>query len=215
ANATVRPPDLRKAWIAARSSCTVPNSIGWPPILTIRARTRSSPRARLSPDRMSVRRGRRIDMTAESGSVGGPSTTPSVRSSSRISGAVRAFRNRSMASVIALVASIDPTIRDGSDAWRRRFGPAPLRRIRALRGPQPDHPERRDAQPGRVRQAVPGHVDRLHPAEVAHAAARVLVGVGVEDLLPDARLRQPEVVVLVRDAGEVRHAGEHRAVAAV
>ena len=53
---------------------------------------------------------------------------------------------------------------------------------------------------------------RVDAAEVADAGAEVDLGVGVDDLVPAAGVRQAEPVVVVRHGGEVRDAGQHRAV---
>src|SRR4051794_32884971 len=85
---------------------------------------------------------------------------------------------------------------------------------RSLRG-EPDGAERRDAEEGRGRKAVAGLAGRLDRAQGADAAAAVVVRVGVHDLAPATRMRQGPPVVLVRDAGEVDHTGQRRAVRGV
>src|SRR5581483_10881449 len=73
-------------------------------------------------------------------------------------------------------------------------------------GGEPEHGQGWDADSGRGRAAVPLLIDGLDGAEVADAAAAVAGGVGVEDLDPAAAVRQADLVVLVRAAGEVGHA---------
>ena len=87
-------PTCRKSPMAARSSWTLASPIRDPPTLTTRTRTRSSAAARRSPSSRSCSRVRRIVSSADTGSAGGPSAMPSVRSSSRISGPVLRCRMR-------------------------------------------------------------------------------------------------------------------------
>src|SRR5580698_3218944 len=76
----------RSPWTAAR-----PND--FPPRRVTRTVTRSSARARRRPSSMSGKAGLFLAVKAETGSVGLVSLIPSVRSSSRISGAVRCWRS--------------------------------------------------------------------------------------------------------------------------
>ena len=69
------------------------------------------------------------------------------------------------------------------------------------------------ASGGRVSRAeagwpCQGWATALHHPEVAHAAAAVRGRVGVDQLAPPARGRQPDPVVEVRGAGEVGQAGD-------
>src|SRR5947209_2522445 len=82
------------------------------------------------------------------------------------------------------------------------------------RGGQPQHAERGDPQRRAGRLAVPRIVHGLYGAHVAHAAAGVDVGIGVDDLAPFAGKGQTDPVALVRAAGEVGDAGDRRPVLA-
>ena len=68
---------------------------------------------------------------------------------------------------------------------------------------QEDRSHRGDPQTHRGRAPVPGQVLGLDPAQVAHTGAAVVLGVGVEDLLPVPGEGQAHPVALVRGAGEV------------
>ena len=78
-----------------------------------------------------------------------------------------------------------------------------------LLGGEPEHAERGQGEHRGRGLPVPRLRDGLDHAEVAHAAAAVVGRVGVHQFPPAARVRQPQPVVGVRAAGEVRHAGDH------
>src|SRR5258708_7031778 len=73
---------------------------------------------------------------------------------------------------------------------------------------QPEHAERRQGNCGRGGLAVRWSGDGLDGPEVADAAAAVLGGVGVDHLAPPAGGGQPDPVVVMRAAREVRHASD-------
>ena len=119
--ATLSLPDSRNAATAARISCIRASPIRPPPTLTTSARTRSSWRARRKPSMTSGSLSLRRDMIADSGSVTGPSPIPSVRSSSRISGAVWRCRSLETCSVICR-ASCTSAMRSAYGAEEIRIG---------------------------------------------------------------------------------------------
>src|SRR6476661_267142 len=66
-------------------------------------------------------------------------------------------------------------------------------------GYEPESTERRQRDLRRERLAVPRERLGLDAAHVADVAAAVLTGVGVDQLLPAARSRQPDAVRAARD----------------
>src|SRR6476619_3907812 len=74
-------------------------------------------------------------------------------------------------------------------------------------GHEPDDPERRQRDLGRLRLPVPGGLLGLDPEPVADVAAAVEARVRVQRLVPLAGLRQPDPPALAHDRREV--AGDH------
>src|SRR5579875_704744 len=77
---------------------------------------------------------------------------------------------------------------------------------------QPERAQRRQGERRRERLIVPGNRLGLDAAEVAHAAAAVGLGIGVQDLTPTAADRHPDAVLVARHRREVEDADERRRV---
>src|SRR3989338_5859563 len=77
--------------------------------------------------------------------------------------------------------------------------------IGALRFFEEQHAQRRQGKRETVRPAVPAGVPGVRAAAVAHAAAVVFLRVAIEDLFPEAALRNADFIILAGDRREVTH----------